>query len=260
MFENIIGHSKEKELLTNALNDNNISHAYLFSGKSGIGKATFAKEFAKLILKVENLNSCPDYKYISKKADKKDILVEQIREDLIDDVYISPINGDKKVYIIDDADLLNTASQNSLLKTLEEPPKYVIIILISSNTNKFLPTILSRVNEIVFEGIKKEELKEYISNRYAIKLSDDLLDFINGSIGMAINIIDNNFISEFDKIKKLYDNLVKKDTIVCFKESEEIDFNLDYMLDYLEYILYKNEKFYTIKYIENSKNKNIENI
>ena len=67
MFENIIGHKKEKELLINFLEKDNISHAYLFSGKKGIGKSKIAKEFAKEILKTQSLESCPDFKYITKK-------------------------------------------------------------------------------------------------------------------------------------------------------------------------------------------------
>lgn len=253
MFEDIIGLKKEKELFINFLENDNISHAYLFSGKKGIGKAKFAKEFAKRILKVDNLESSPDFKYITKREDKKDILVEQIRKDVIDDIYISPVSGKRKVYIIDDAHLLNIASQNSLLKTLEEPPKYAVIILISSNTNAFLPTILSRVNEIVFDGVSAEELKYYIKVNYNVELSDNILNFIDGSIGMAVNIIKDNLIEKFNNIDKLYENVIKKDVISSFKCMEDIDFTISYMLDYFEYILYSKNKYSTVKYVENAK-------
>lgn len=251
MFEDIIG--LKKELFINFLENDNISHAYLFSGKKGIGKAKFAKEFAKRILKVDNLESSPDFKYITKREDKKDILVEQIRKDVIDDIYISPVSGKRKVYIIDDAHLLNIASQNSLLKTLEEPPKYAVIILISSNTNAFLPTILSRVNEIVFDGVSAEELKYYIKVNYNVELSDNILNFIDGSIGMAVNIIKDNLIEKFNNIDKLYENVIKKDVISSFKCMEDIDFTISYMLDYFEYILYSKNKYSTVKYVENAK-------
>lgn len=253
MFEDIIGLKKEKELFINFLENDNISHAYLFSGKKGIGKAKFAKEFAKRLLKVDNLESSPDFKYITKREDKKDILVEQIRKDVIDDIYISPVSGKRKVYIIDDAHLLNIASQNSLLKTLEEPPKYAVIILISSNTNAFLPTILSRVNEIVFDGVSAEELKYYIKVNYNVELSDNILNFIDGSIGMAVNIIKDNLIEKFNNIDKLYENVIKKDVISSFKCMEDIDFTISYMLDYFEYILYSKNKYSAVKYVENAK-------
>lgn len=253
MFEDIIGLKKEKELFKSFLENDNISHAYLFSGKKGIGKSKFAKEFAKKLLEVDNLESSPDFKYITKKEDKKDILVEQIRKDVIDDIYISPISGNRKVYIIDDADLLNIASQNSLLKTLEEPPKYAVIILISSNTNAFLPTILSRLNEIVFDGISSEELKKYIRVNYDVELSNNILNFIDGSIGMAVNITKNNLIEKFNTIDRLYENIIKKDVISSFKCLEDIDFTISYMLDYLEYILYSKNNFSAVKYVENAK-------
>ena len=253
MFESIIGHKREKNLLSSFLEKNNISHAYLFSGKKGIGKSKVAKEFAKALLNVQNLDSSPDFKYITKKDDKKDIIVEQIRKELIDDIYISPISGDRKVYIIDDAETLNVASQNSLLKTLEEPPKYAVIILISSNINSFLPTIISRVNEITFEGVSSEELRTYIEKSYDKNLSNNMLNFIDGSIGNAINIIENNLLDSFVKIDELYKKLLEKDVIVSLKNSEEIDFGMEYMLDYLEYILYNENRFSTIKHVENAK-------
>lgn len=253
MFESIIGHKREKNLISSFLENNNISHAYLFSGKKGIGKSKVAKEFAKALLNVKNLDSSPDFKYITKKDDKKDIIVEQIRKELIDDIYISPISGDRKVYIIDDAETLNVASQNSLLKTLEEPPKYAVIILISSNINSFLPTIISRVNEITFDGVSREKLRTYIENSYDKNLSNNMLDFIDGSIGNAINIIENNLLDSFVKIDELYKKLLEKDVIVSLKNSEEIDFGMEYMLDYLEYILYNQNKFSTVKYVENAK-------
>lgn len=253
MFESIIGHKREKNLISSFLENNNISHAYLFSGKKGIGKSKVAKEFAKALLNVKNLDSSPDFKYITKKDDKKDIIVEQIRKELIDDIYISPISGDRKVYIIDDAETLNVASQNSLLKTLEEPPKYAVIILISSNINSFLPTIISRVNEITFDGVSREKLRTYIENSYDKNLSNNMLDFIDGSIGNAINILENNLLDSFVKIDELYKKLLEKDVIVSLKNSEEIDFGMEYMLDYLEYILYNENKFSTVKYVENAK-------
>ena len=164
MFENIIGHEKQKDVIVDMVIDDAISHAYLFYGKKGIGKSLLACEFAKKILNTENLSENPDYTYISKQEDKKEIVIEQIRKNIIDNIYETPIASDKKVYIIDDAEALNVAAQNALLKTLEEPPKYVVIILISNSKSAFLPTILSRVNELNFVGVDKVELKEYVKN------------------------------------------------------------------------------------------------
>ncbi len=90
MFENILGHEAQINILKNNIIGNSVSHSYLFCGPSGIGKLLIANEFAKLILNVTNLNSCPDYKYICRREDKKNILVEQIRENIVNDIYISP--------------------------------------------------------------------------------------------------------------------------------------------------------------------------
>ena len=188
MFDNIIGHDDKKTYFENIIQKQDISHSYIFYGDEGIGKLTFAKELAKNILKTDNLKVCPDYKYIEKLEDKKDIVIDQIRKQIIDDVYIAPITSNNKVYIINDAECLNTAAQNSLLKTLEEPPKYIVIILVCSNINKILPTIKSRTNKINFVGVNNNDIYKYINEKFNIDLSSNVLEYINGSIGKAIKV------------------------------------------------------------------------
>ncbi len=255
MFENVVGLKKQKEILSKIIDTGNISHAYLFFGNSGIGKLKLAKEFSKAILKTDNLDNHPDFKIITKKEDKKDILVEQIRKEVIDDVYIVPAVGDRKVYIIDGAESLNIASQNTLLKTLEEPPKYITIILISSNISSFLTTILSRVNQIPFEGITNDELKAYIYEKYSVVLNDTMLNYIDGSIGKAEDILKNNLKDKFEAVDELYSILNSLDTVKAIKYSSNIEFQNNDLLDYLEYILYINNKFSCVKIVENAKNR-----
>ena len=253
MFENIIGNEDKVNILKEALNSNNISHAYLFEGAKGVGKKTIAEEFAKSILKCDNLGSSPDYKYIKRFEDKKDILVDQIRKEIIDDIYIIPASGDKKIYIIDDAEFLNTASQNALLKTLEEPPKYAVIILIASNLNTFLPTILSRVYKISFNPVNEDKLQEYILNKYNIKLSQDVLKYLNGSIGLAKEIVENNLENKFKLIDELYVCIEQKDEITSLTKSSEIDFNDIKMLEYLEFLMFSNLKYNCVNIVEKAK-------
>lgn len=255
MFENIVGHERQKEILTKSIKNDSISHAYLFLGQEGIGKFKFACEFAKKILKTENLNNNPDFKIIRKREDKKDIVVEQIRKELIDDIYIVPATGERKVYIIDDAHHLNVAAQNTLLKTLEEPPKYITIILVASNSSSFLTTILSRVNQIPFEGVTNDILKNYLVSNFNISLDDSVVEYIDGSIGKAINIINNNLIEKYKNIDELYKFIQNKDIIEAFKQSSNIKFNDEDSLDYLEFVLYKKNKYNCIKIIENAKNR-----
>lgn len=255
MFENIVGHERQKEILTKSIKNDSISHAYLFLGQDGIGKFKFACEFAKKVLKTENLNNNPDFKIIRKREDKKDIVVEQIRKELIDDIYIVPATGERKVYIIDDAHQLNVAAQNTLLKTLEEPPKYITIILVASNSSSFLTTILSRVNQIPFEGITSGVLKNYLIDNFNMTLDDSIVEYVDGSIGKAINIINNNLIEKYKNIDELYKYIQNKDIIEAFKHSSNIKFNDEDSLDYLEFVLYKKNKYNCIKIIENAKNR-----
>lgn len=172
-FNNIIGNDKNKVFLNKIAISNNTVHSYMFEGIEGIGKSIFAREFAKMLLCMgeskENCKTCksciefnndnnPDFTHI--RPDGKVIKIEQIRQ-MQEKILEKPIVSDKKVYIIDDADLMTKEAQNCLLKTLEEPPKYAIIILVLSNESKILNTVKSRCMRIIFNKIKDEELEKY---------------------------------------------------------------------------------------------------
>ena len=173
MFENIIGNKKNKEILKKAIEINKTSHSYIFCGTEGIGKKLIAKELAKKILCLEekakdcNCKSCiefdsdnnPDFQLIESVDGK--IKIEQIRQ-MQRKVAEKPIISNNKVYIIDNADTMTTEAQNCLLKTLEEPPEYITIILICTNEGNLLSTIKSRCTRMQFEPIKDEEIKEYV--------------------------------------------------------------------------------------------------
>ena len=253
MFENVIGHIKNKKILEDELTEHNISQSYLFCGKDGIGKKLIALDFAREILNVENLSASADFKYISRQEGKKDIVVEQVRSQIIDDIYIVPSQGNKKVYVIDDAECLNLASQNALLKTLEEPPSYVVIILIASNISAFLPTVISRLNVLQFDGVSDEELLEYINKKFDTKLSVDYIDFFEGSIGQAETMIKDNSIEKLEFLDKLLLFIKQKDTLSAFSLLENIDFNNKNIIDYLEYILYKNNYYSSVPIVEKAK-------
>ena len=159
MFEKIIGNEKNKTILKKALELNKTSHSYLFWGTEGIGKKKIALEFAKKLLCLtpneENCrckacieidsNNNPDFMMIEPQDGK--VKIDQIRE-MQRKVAEKPIVSDNKVYIIDDSDTMTSEAQNCLLKTLEEPPEYVTIILICSNEDNMLSTIKSRCTRI----------------------------------------------------------------------------------------------------------------
>lgn len=177
IFRDIIGNEKNKKLLRNIIDTNNTAHSYMFIGKDSIGKQLFAKEFAKAILCINEDKPCnkcksciefdtynnPDFSIIE--PDGNSIKIDQIRE-LTKKVYEKPVISHRKVYIINDSDYMTKEAQNSLLKTLEEPPKYVTIILITSNENLFLPTIKSRCTKVSFNKLTNEELKKILEKEY----------------------------------------------------------------------------------------------
>ena len=135
-----------------------IPHAFLFEGPEGTGKKETAISFAKLLLKSEIKNH-PDFLLIQPKKDT--ISIDQIREELIRFLSLTPFLGDKKVAIIEKAELMNKEAQNALLKTLEEPKGNSVLILISSKPELLLPTILSRCQKISFSFSKEKENEEF---------------------------------------------------------------------------------------------------
>lgn len=241
MFENILGNKEAKEYLTNSFNNDNISHSYLFLGNDGIGKKLVSLEYAKKILKVDNLETCVDFKLVTKKADKKNITVEQIREEILKDIYTAPLSGDKKVYVIDGFEKLNISGQNALLKTLEEPPEYIVIILISSNLSNILPTIISRVNIIKFVKLSSNEMKEYIYSN-SLNIKDNMIEFLDGSIGRLNSFLDLDIIDKLENIDKLYNYIYNENYTECITLLNEIDFNNEYIFSYYMYIMHINNK------------------
>ena len=247
MFANILGNEKIKESLQNSVKAERISHSYLFIGTDGIGKKMIASEFAKMILCLDknnkycnNCKSCiefdtnnnPDFKII--KPDGNSIKIEQIRE-IQDKIAEKPIISNKKAYIIDDADKMTQEAQNCLLKTLEEPPEYAIIILIGSNETAFLSTIKSRCIILHFKKIKDEEIAKFIREKYQIEIDNqNLLKAAQGSIGKAIQIKEDEEI--YSKIDEIISNLENADNIDILKMAEIIYKSKDKINDILEYM------------------------
>lgn len=283
-FENIVGNDKIKEELKDAVKNNTISHSYLFSGEDGVGKKLFAKEFAKMILCLSDdkyCNKCsscikfdsennPDF--VMLQPDGNSIKIAQIRE-MQENVYKKPIVSDKKVFIIDDSDKMTEEAQNSLLKTLEEPPEYTIIILVTSNENKLLNTIKSRCLKIGFNNINKTELMQYISSKKIMENpSDNLLAMSNGSIGKLIKI--NQNLEEYSEIEKNTNSLINGNISnivelinnfnVLYKSKDIIANLLDYMVVIIyEYIKknmdYRRKFLNLISIIENIKKRLMSN-
>ena len=184
-FEKIRGQRFAKKYLSNSIKSNMISHAYMFEGPSGVGKNTMARELAATLLEMENLFNSPDYIEIT--PDGNSIKIAQIRK-LQSDILVKPYKS-YKIYVIDEAQKMTVETQNALLKTLEEPPKYAIIILITNNKESLLDTIKSRCEIIKFTPIPLVEVADYLTQTGVDKNRASLLaNFSRGSMQKAIEL------------------------------------------------------------------------
>lgn len=270
MFENLIGNNNIKEYLKKCIIDKNYSHSYMFFGPEGVGKKLFAKSFSEQILcldinkncekytQTENEKKCdscikfdsgnhPDFEIIE--PDGKSIKIDQIRS-LQQDMANKPIISKNKIFIINDADTMTEESQNCLLKTLEEPPKYGIIFLIVSNESKILPTIKSRCVTLKFNKIEKEEMKKSFPD-----LSEEQIELLDGSLKQKDTIKEKE--EEYKSLIEFTDNLNKgipylmNNTKILYDGKN----NINELLDYLNIILLKKKMFNGIEYVEKTKRK-----
>lgn len=277
-FDNIIGNEENKKVLNSAIMNKNIVHSYLFYGADGIGKKIFAKEFAKMILcngeEIKPCNNCksciefdsnnnPDFFLIE--PDGNSIKIDQIRQ-MQKSVLEKPIESSKKVYIIDNCHLMTKEAQNCMLKTLEEPQEYIVIILISSNENSILPTVKSRCTKIYFKELDDSEIFKYIGNNYeGTLLENDLIKLCGGSIAKADFIV--NKVQLLNQIKDFILAIERTNKLVFMQKNQLLydnkeDINL--ILDYIYILLFEQAKknnrntngyINSMKFVEKTKNK-----
>jgi len=261
-FRNIVGNTEAKDYLIKNIEQNNILHSYLFLGTEGIGKFLIAQEFARKILcfkKQENNCDCksclcynsnnhPDLTILNE--ENNSLKIEQIRN-ITGKVNEKPIMSEKKIYIINNCENMTKEAQNCLLKTLEEPPDFIVIILISANENMILNTIKSRCMSIKFRNISDEELREYAEKEIGYNdLSSNLLKLFNGSIGKAIKLKENK--ERYQQIEELISNFKKKDLIDIMFDSKIIydKENIYEILDYIIVCLYSKKDLEYINCID----------
>ena len=242
----------------------------MFLGPEGVGKKLFAKSFSEQILcldinkncekytQTENEKKCdscikfdsgnhPDFEIIE--PDGKSIKIDQIRS-LQLDMANKPIISKNKIFIINEADTMTEESQNCLLKTLEEPPKYGIIFLIVSNESKILPTIKSRCVTLKFNKIEKEEMKKSFPD-----LSEEQIELLDGSLKQKDTIKEKE--EEYKSLIEFTDNLNKgipylMNNIKILYDGKN---NINELLDYLNIILLNKKMFNGIEYVEKTKRK-----
>ncbi|BCB96608.1 DNA polymerase III, subunit gamma and tau [Dissulfurispira thermophila] len=208
-FEDLVGQEAIVRILKNAINQNKVAHAYIFSGPRGVGKTTTARILAKALNCAigptpEPCGKCQSCIEITdgSSMDVSEIdgasntSVDNIR-DLRERVRYAPSGSKHKVYIIDEAHMLSTSAFNALLKTLEEPPPHVIFVLATTEPKKIPPTVLSRCQHLPFRRISGQKIKErlrFISNVDGINVTDSALEMIaraaDGSMRDSLTILD----------------------------------------------------------------------
>lgn len=214
-FDDIIGHEQIIEHLQNAIELDKVSHAYIINGEKGTGKMLIADAFA-MTLQCEKQERIPCLKCRSCKqslsGNQPDIIhvthekpgsisVEEIRTQLNSDIMVKPYSSPRKIYIIDEADKLTVQAQNALLKTIEEPPAYAVIVMLTSNADALLPTILSRCVLLNIKPVADKVLKRYLMERLKVPdyKADLSIAFARGNVGKAVALASSE---NFDLIKK----------------------------------------------------------
>ncbi len=196
-FKDVVGQQAITNTLLNAIENNHLAQALLFTGPRGVGKTTCARILAKMINSDAATNDDEDFAFNIFELDAaSNNSVDDIRN-LTDQVRIPPQIGKYKVYIIDEVHMLSQAAFNAFLKTLEEPPKHCIFILATTEKHKIIPTILSRCQIFDFKRITVKDAKaylKYIAEEQGITANDDALHIIaqkaDGAMRDALSIFD----------------------------------------------------------------------
>lgn len=212
-FDRIIGQEGAKKILINSLKRERTAHAYIFTGPDGVGKFLTARILAEALNCTEEDKPCgicrscrkiqkgvhPDVKVID--VEGASIKINQMRE-LRRDMLVRPYEGRKKIYIIRQAEKMTPEASNSLLKTLEEPPEYGVIILVTVNHHMLLPTIRSRGQVIPFYPLSQKDMEEFLVKnlRKGKEEVRFLAAFSGGRPGEALKLADDE---EFVQLRNL---------------------------------------------------------
>ena len=243
--EHIVEHFKK------AIENNKISHAYIINGEKGMGKRTVAKAFAMTLLCEEKgtvpcmkCHSCvqaltdnnPDLIMIT--PDKPTTLsIDHIRQTLVNDVELKPYSNSHKVYIVEDAELMNNAAQNAILKTIEEPPEYAVIILLTTNISALLQTVLSRCVKLDMQPLKKEVVKKYLMEKEKVVdyQADIAVSFAGGNLGKAIELSKSqDFAEMLDEVIQLLryiKDMQAYEVVAAVKRASEYKFRFTDYID-----------------------------
>ena len=253
-FQDILGNDMVKEHFKKAIENHKISHAYILTGEAGMGRKSIANAFAMTLLCEKGGNepcmvchSCkqvlggnhPDLIYVTH-SKPGSIGVDDIREQINDTIMIRPYSSYYKIYIVDEAEKMTVQAQNALLKTMEEPPSYAVIILITTNQEAFLPTILSRCVQLKLKPLNDFTVKSYLTEHLDIpeKEAEICAAFARGNLGKAIHLASSDEFKElFQKVMNIVKNVRSMDIAVlldCIREIKEMSFDIEEVLDLMQ--------------------------
>lgn len=224
-FKDIVGQESIISHMKNAIKLNKISHAYIINGEKGMGKKTIAKIFSMTLqcekggdepcmqchsCKQAISNNHPDIRWITHEKPST-IAIDEVREQINNDILIKPYSSKYKIYIVDEAEKLTVQAQNALLKTIEEPPAYGVIMLLTNNKDSFLQTILSRCVALEMWPVASTDIINYLREKekipdYQAKM---VVNFAGGNLGRAIRLAS---MEEFNELK---DMVIRHLTGIC---------------------------------------------
>lgn len=222
-FSDILGNEQIIEHLQNAIRMGKVSHAYILNAPASSGKRMIAEAFAAALQCEKKgtepcgvCHSCrqaashnhPDIIYVQH-AKPNTIGVDDIRVQINQDIAIKPYSSPYKIYLVDEAEKMNVQAQNALLKTIEEPPAYGVILLLTTNADAFLPTILSRCIRLDLRPVADDRLKQFLMKKCGVVdyQADLCVDFSQGIVGKAVTLASS---AHFNEIKEAALQLVKR--------------------------------------------------
>ena len=258
-FQDILGHEMIKDHFRKAIENHKVSHAYILAGEEGMGRKSLANAFAMTLLCEKGLkepcmecHSCkqmlsdnhPDVIHVTHEKPGS-IGVDDIRKQINDTIMIKPYSSYYKIYMVDEAEKMTVQAQNALLKTIEEPPSYAVIILMTTNPDAFLPTILSRCIQL-----KLKPLRDYVVEKLGVPVekAEVYAAFARGNLGKAIHIASSEEFGElYRAVLTLLKNIKNMDLPALLEfikklQEDHLDINecLDFMqLWYRDILMYK---------------------
>ncbi len=266
-FKDVVGHRDIIQYIQDAVEQGKVSHAYILNGQRGSGKKMLARLFAMTLqcesgssepcgecrsCKQANSGNHPDI--ITVRHEKPaSISVDDIRQQVNGDIMIKPYSSPYKVYIIPEADLLTVQAQNALLKTIEEPPEYAVIFLLTENADSLLPTIRSRCVMLKLRNIRDTLVKKYLMEQVQIPdyQADLCAAFAQGNIGRALMLARSEHFNEIKEeavqLLKYIDEMELHEIVSAIKEINKYKLEVTDYLDiitiwYRDILLYKATK------------------